>query len=294
MKALILAEEEHICEALVSQFQLRGREYYCASLDELDSERSAVELLGHFNIDVVINALRFAELDTESNDTIVDTVTGLALICHQQQIPLIQLSSSRVYDGCDEGVHVETEDPVPASRQGVMLGRLEELVRGTCPRRIILRTGPIFSVVGDNLLTDLLGRFGQGGAVALADEGQGCPIHAMDLARVISAIVDQLSCGIECWGTYHYCSSDPVSYYQYGETVLAVMSQYTDIAAAGVTLEPCADVDPDWQTPLLNCEKILHTFGIKQLPWRSFIVDAVKEALAVEDEVESVSGTDDS
>ncbi len=36
-------------------------------------------------------------------------------------------------------------------------------------------------------------------------------------------------------------------------------------------------MDEDWQRPLLNCEKILNTFGIKQLPWRAFIAPTIKK-----------------
>ena len=175
------------------------------------------------------------------------------------------------------GRHREEDDVAPASRVGALLWRMEERVRAACKQHIILRTGPLFSAQGDNLLTSLIARLKDGATLALSTTGNSCPVHVSDLARVVSAIIDQLSCGAEPWDTYHYCSSDPVSSYLFAETVLAVVSQYRPAGAQPPLLESQDTADTRWPHPLLNCDKLLNTFGIKQLPWRAFLVPAVKQ-----------------
>ena len=202
---------------------------------------------------------------------------------------MLQLSGSQVFDGLDGGRHREEGPATPASRAGALLWRMEELVR-EAPRHLILRTAPIYSALGDNLLTRLLADFRRGGAIERSTGGQCCPTWAGDLARVISAIVDQVSCDAGCSGTYHYTSSDPVSNYQFAETTLAVASQFLDTEALGLSLEIAVDMDVEWPRPLLNCEKIRNTFGIKQMPWRSSISSVVQQVFDGEEHEQSHVG----
>ena len=87
---------------------------------------------------------------------------------------------------------------------------------------LILRLGPIFSFEGANLITQMLGQLGeQGGSLVMDNNLRGCPVSAEDAARVLSALLDQLSTGIQADGIYHYCSSDSATYYEFAEALLA-------------------------------------------------------------------------
>lgn len=279
MKVLLIASVGQIREALVEQLTLRGRQFDVVgtqwfSPDSCDSEAS---LTVPADIDVVINTLSLECLEQLADESLVQSLTILAQACERAGVPILMLSNSQVFDGIDGGRHRELDQVVPASRVGALLSRMETLLAECCSRYIIVRAGPIFSSVGDNLLTTLLTRFQRGEQLHLSSSGKSCPVHAKDLARVLSAIVDQLSCGCESWGTYHYCSSDPATSYQFGETVLAVASQFSSASEQSLLLEPIDTADTYWPRPLLKCENILNTFGIKQLPWRSFVVPTVKK-----------------
>jgi dTDP-4-dehydrorhamnose reductase len=235
------------------------------------------------DIEVVVNALSLECLQQGlGGDNLIESLLLLAQACAQRAIPLIQLSSSEVFDGFDGGRHREVDDVVPASQIGALLSRMEALLPDSCSRHIVLRVGPVFSSREDNLLTRLLEKFQRGETLSFSSGGKCSPLHSKDLARVLSAIIDQLSCGCESWGTYHYNSSDPASSYQFAETVLAVLSQYTQSNDRPLMLESIDAVDLDWSKPVLNCEKILNTFGIKQLPWRAFVVPTVKKIFEAE------------
>ncbi|ARN74495.1 SDR family oxidoreductase [Oceanicoccus sagamiensis] len=281
MKVLIIALDHQIRNALEAQLDIRGREYESVGLEwikhegPVDVQNPPLRIPN--DISVVVNALSLECLEQHlADEELIESLALVAQACEQAAIPILQLSNSQVFDGTEGGRYRETDEVVPVSRIGALLSRMEELLRGSCHRHIILRTGPLFSAVGDNLVTLLLAEFQQGETLRLCNGASSCPMHAQDLARVVSAIIDQLSCGCESWGTYHYCSSDPANEYQFAETVLAVASQYTQSSEHPLKLEPNESSESDWPRPLMNCEKILHTFGIKQLPWRAFVVPTVK------------------
>lgn len=282
MKVLLIAAEGQVQEALVEYFTLRKRSFDVVGRDWLAAadNLSAATLTIPADIGVVLNTLSLDCLTQPLNESQLLSFVDLAQACERADIPLMLLSSCQVFDGVDGGRHREKDQVSPASIAGAQLSKMEALLAEHCSRPIILRTGPVFSGVGDNLLTALLAQFQLGEPLCLSSSGKSCPVHAQDLARVFSAIIDQLSCGCESWGVYHYCSSDPATYHQFGEAVLAAASQYLPESEQSLLLEPLDTADSNWPSPLLKCGKILNTFGVKQLPWRSFIMPTVKAIFA--------------
>ena len=281
MKVLVIAQEGQIRDALEKQLTLRDRAYQCVgpAWFGVGAKKAVVAGAGvklPKGVSVVFNALSLELFEQTPDQGLLAPLVQLAQACHRRGVPLILLSSSMVYGEVD-GVHRESEPPVPGNAAGELLLRMEQAVTEQCEQSIVLRTGPLFSSMGDNLLTNLLRNFENGQALQLSNAGDSCPLHTSDLARVVSAIIDQLSCGAEVWGTYHYCSADYVSSYQFAEAVLAVVSQYEKGANQTLKLQPVEAADTRWSRPLLNCEKILNTFGVKQLPWRAFIAPTVKK-----------------
>lgn len=275
MKVLVITQDSQIRDALVTQFGIRNRSFVC-----VDDDCSAIHhdvLMIPPDIDIVVNALSVDELQRPS---VLERVEQLASACARAKIVLIQLSGSQVFDGLVGGRHRE-EDAADDSGSciGTSLLRVEHIIAESCPRHIILRTGLFFSAVGSNVLTVLLNRFKVQKPLLLSSVGNTCPIHTSDLARVISGLIDQVSCGGKAWGIYHYHSSDAASHFKFAETVLAAVSQFDDRLAEGVDLVSVDEVDAAWSQPLLNCEKILNTFGIKQLPWRSYVMPSVKQII---------------
>jgi len=200
----------------------------------------------------------------------------VAKACQRSKIPYLYISSSRVFSGQLERPYTEEDFPDNEETIGQLLANAEQLVRDSCERHLILRLGPIFSYEGTNLITQMLGPMLQGGSLVLDNNLRGCPVAAADGARVVSALLDQLSTGLETWGIFHYGSSDTATYYEFAEAMLAAASQFSEFGSSAVQLER----EPDGLAPLnrtLDCSKIRSTFAIKQVPWRSAIADIVKQ-----------------
>jgi dTDP-4-dehydrorhamnose reductase len=121
----------------------------------------------------------------------------------------------------------------------------------------------------------MLGEMMRGESLVLDNNLRGCPVASSDGARVISALLDQVSAGAELWGTYHYSSSEAATYYEFAEAILASASQFSEFGADAVELERMP-VDAPSLNRSLECSKIRNTFAIKQLPWRNAIADMVR------------------
>ncbi len=242
------------------------------------SERQAKKAARRASCEVIIDTRVVSALDAreELHELDVERCHWLAKACQRSDIRYLYLSSARVYSGSHDRPYTEFDQPDNSESVGQLLGRAESLVKDTCDGHLILRLGPIFSARGDNSLTYLLDQFAAGGSVTLDNNLSGCPVDAGDAARVIAAIVDQISTGADAWGVYNYASSDATHCYEFAEALLACASQYSAIAESSVELLAPEEVG-DPLNRALECSRILNTFAIKQVPWRGFVADAVKQ-----------------
>src|SRR5690606_4415759 len=100
----------------------------------------------------------------------------------------------------------------------------------------------------------------------------GQPVAVKDLARVMAAIILQLDCGAEAWGTYKYAGAEESTLYELGLSIAGMPG-----IPGGTKV---VDEVPEWGhlEPVNNtmvCTKIRNTFGIKQLPWRTWLTEEV-------------------
>jgi dTDP-4-dehydrorhamnose reductase len=281
VKVLVLGTDSPLGQALAEYLQKLAR-HECVLMSRAacrwKSERQAKKVVARAKCDIVVD-LRI-EAAGDGGDQIQELdlkrCHWVAKACQRSKIPYLYISSSRVFSGQLERPYTEEDLPDNEETIGQLLANAEQLVSDSCERHLILRLGPIFSYEGTNLITQMLGPMLQGGSLVLDNNLRGCPVAAADGARVVSAVLDQLSAGLEPWGIFHYGSSDTATYYEFAEAMLAAASQFSEFGSSAVQLER----EPDGLAPLnraLDCSKIRSTFAIKQVPWRSAIADIVKQ-----------------
>jgi dTDP-4-dehydrorhamnose reductase len=242
------------------------------------SERQAKKSVARAKCDLVVDLRIEAAGDggVQIQELDLKRCRWVAKACQRGGITYLYVSSSRVFSGRLERPYQEEDQPDNEESVGVLLRRAEEAVVGTCERHLLLRLGPIFSYQGTNLIPQMLEPLREGDSLILDDNLRGCPVAADDGARVILALLDQVGTGLQPWGTFHYGSADTATYYEFAEALLASASQFFEFTAATVQLER----EPGEMRPLnraLDCTRILNTFGIRQVAWRSAISDLVKE-----------------
>jgi len=249
MRVLLIGADTSIGIALQSHLLRWGRhevELLNGSACRWKSERQAKKAARRGGCDLIIDARIVAACDSGEilHDIDVKRCHWLAKACQRSAISQLLLQA-------------------------------EAFVRETCDAHLILRLGPVFPARGVNVLTHMLGQLTAGGTLTLDNNLTGCPVDSGDAARVVAAVVDQVSAGAESWGTYNYCSSDPTHCYEFAEVLFAGASQFTEFGRAAVQLR--ANADPEVQlNRQLDCSRIRNTFAVKQVAWRGTVADAVK------------------
>ena len=143
----------------------------------------------------------------------------------------------------------------------------------------MLRSGWVFGSRQGGFLDRLLAHVESGDEIRLQSNLDGAPTPAEDLARVINTVVWQLYYGADCWGVYHYSGSEVTTSMGFTDTLIALASQYGEVDLDGVQLIEVNNLSgPETSKyPLLDCEKILEAFGVKQRTWRSALTAAIKK-----------------
>ena len=284
MRVLLLGSDSPLGQALTDYLQRLGRHDVLAmsrAACRWKSERQAKKSVARAKCDCVVDMRIEAAGDGGEPIQEVDLKRchWVAKACQRAAIPYLYVSSSRVFSGQLDRPYTEEDLPDSEETVGRLLSQAEELVKGSCERHLVLRLGPVFSYEGTNLITQMLGPMLEGGSLVLDNNLRGCPVAAADGARVVSAILDQLSTGMESWGIFHYGSSDTATYYEFAEALLASASQFSEFSSSAVQLEREAEGLPPLNR-MLECTRIRNTFAIKQVPWRNAIADLVKQYYA--------------
>ncbi|MFO7994799.1 MAG: sugar nucleotide-binding protein [Marinobacter sp.] len=225
--------------------------------------------------DLIVNALwlanpEVAEKDPEAAHKVSFSLPlALAEFARDRNMALLQLSSCYVFDGRKQSAYIASNPGQPGNELGNWQWESEQAVRTLLPRHIILRTG--WS----------LGRFirkvqsvaARSDVIRLPGKCHGQPVTVSDLARVITAIVQQIDCGAEVWGTYQYAGAEDISLYELGLAITGLSGipggiRVVDEMPAWATLEPA--------NTTMICTKIRNTFGVKQLPWRSGLAEELE------------------
>lgn len=178
----------------------------------------------------------------------------------EQDIPLVLLSSAKVFDYNEVG---SLEDDEMTGDMGLI--SLENQARKQL-RHLIVRVNQPFSLLSGDFAVQLLAKARSEDTLKLDNLIRIAPTPADDIAQVIHALLQQISCDESLWGTYHYCSVESTTEYGFAEVLLAEARQYEDLAH--VTLEELDDDECAPSETILDSKLIKHTFGIKPKPWR--------------------------
>ena len=286
MKVLLIGGAGQVGLELQKLLQEKDIDFYAPGRAELDFEtpEQIEECMNRYQPDMVINATSFSDPVRAENEPSRcfrinrDAIAELADKCQEYGCCLIHVSTYRVFDGMKEGAYTEKDTPNPIGVLGTSRWQAEQQIRQRCPKHIILRLSWVISEYRNNLLPHLLEQITEKKELAVVPDQLGCPTPAEDAARVIVAMLQQLDCGAEVWGTYHYAGSEPVSENSFAEIVIAEASQYSPLKVRKLRMVKVSEregVQPPANASL-SCNKILNTFGVHTRPWRNTLSRLIK------------------
>ena len=298
LKILVTGAKGQVGAAVCQRALKMGMSVVWFDAKNLDlSDLAAIKtVVGKHKPKFVVNCASYSVVDlAEANPDEAyrinrDGSANIAQACADLNVPLLHLSTDYVFDGSEHLPINEQAAVDPVNIFGHSKAAGEALVREICPKHIILRVGWIFSSRGNNFVLRTLNQIRSQDEVMAVDDQFGCPTDAVDVARVLLAMIQQISCGIEVWGTYHYSGAEVVTWKGFAEAILASVKFQADTQAQ--TIVPVRS--DEWQATaprpaftVLDCKKILGTFGIRQRPWRSGLVKVIN-SLAYQAEMEAL------
>ncbi|MEQ5836847.1 sugar nucleotide-binding protein [Marinobacter sp. NFXS9] len=218
--------------------------------------------------DLIVNTLwhndpEAAECDPEAiREWTFSIPMALAEHARAHDIALIQLSTCYVFDGRKQSAYITSNPGQPFSQLGNWQWECEQALRTLLPRHLILRTG--WSL--DRFIRKITASAEGATQLELSSRHRGQPVALKDLARVIRALVLQIDCGAEVWGTYQYAGAEEISQYELGLEIVNALPELSEVHVVD-KVPAWAKLEPENTT--LGCIKIRNTFGVKQQPWRT-------------------------
>lgn len=213
--------------------------------------------------------------DVDNTEHIAEWIEQLI----EQDIPLVILSSAKVFDYNEVG-SLENDD---MTGDPVLIA-LEDQARKQL-RHLIVRVNQPFSLLSGDYAVQLLAKARSQNCLTLDNLIRIAPTPADDIAQVIHALLQQISCDESLWGTYHYCSVESTTEYGFAEVLLAEARQYEDLAH--VSLAELDDADCLPHETILDSKLIKHTFGIQPKPWRQALSRLMRRYYRADEKTDS-------
>lgn len=279
MKLMVVGSESQVGGELVSLLETQGVDFVAFDSDEqlFIDHRDIVQLIQEHQPDFLINSTLYPFVDRAEEEIErcrlknLEIPRALAKACQEADIPMLHLTSPYLFDGDKVGPYTEKDTPNPVNLYGEIHQVSEEAVSSILEKHIIIRLGLVFSSGEDNFVGRVLDHGGEDERMEVIGQQLACPTSACSAAEVLLAICKQLSCDINVWGTYHYCDVEAVTRREFLKAVIEEAERHPELKARHVEQVSSAQHKGSAKRPMnavLNCQKLLYTFGIKQRSWR--------------------------
>lgn len=202
---------------------------------------------------------------------------ALTQSCAARDIPLIHVSSYQVFDAqqgsVEEGVKPEPNEPLSLS-----LLAAENIILGGARNMVLRMPWTLMScsaALEDEGLLDrackaLLGT----SELQVSDEVAGFVMSWPEVARAVTAMIQQVLCGAENWGVFHIRSSDSCSEAEFADAVARLLKSEGFSVANVVAVKGGGYLMQ--RSALLGGRRSVDDFGIQQRSFRVGLKGAVQ------------------
>ena len=233
--------------------------------------------------DVVVNAAAYTAVDrAETEPEIARRINAagpaaLACGCAELGAALVHVSTDYVFDGRKNGAYRE-DDPVnPLSVYGRTKLEGERAVRDTLPRHVIIRTSWVFSAQGSNFVKTMLRIGPERGEVRVVADQFGSPTSARHIAQAIATIVTAVSEDRGTWGTFHFASAEPVSWFDFARAIFDAAELPAPVKVSPITAAEFGAAAQRPANSVLDCARIRAAYGIERPSWRAALNQTLAE-----------------
>jgi dTDP-4-dehydrorhamnose reductase len=256
---------------------------------DITNRAAIAEALRRHSPTLVVNAAAYTKVDlaeTEIEAARQGNEVGPGIIgeaCAAAGVPLVQISTDYVFDGCKLDAYVEGDPIAPIGAYGRSKAAGERAVRQATAHHLIMRTSWIYGEFGHNFLKTMLRLATTRDELRVVDDQRGCPTSTRDLADAILRIAPRLIARDEVWGTYHFAGSGVTTWHGFAGRIVAAQAPITG-RKPRVTAITSAEFPTPARRPAnseLDCSLFARTFGFGGRPWTEE-TDAITAVLVAE------------
>ncbi|MBR9910478.1 MAG: sugar nucleotide-binding protein [Gammaproteobacteria bacterium] len=233
------------------------------------------------DVSIVVNTAGWSEAPTEAQQQeLVLTATALGEAARAGSCSVIQLSSYRVFGGENKSSYDEADTPQPISAAGEAFLRAEQVLAASLEHYICLRLSWVLDITGNAIFHRLLQDLTTPGPeLVVTHQRRGAPLSAMEVGRVVRAMVQQIFCGAENWGAIHLASGDPCSSAEITEVVAEILARkgalQREWRAEALSVEQLEELgEPD--SAVLTVRRCRDNFGYQVKSWRQGLSHLVR------------------
>jgi dTDP-4-dehydrorhamnose reductase len=202
----------------------------------------------------------------------------LAEISNHLNVPMLHLSNAYVFDGEKKLGYNENDDPNPLGVYGRATLEGERAV-AEHNSHIIIRSGWLFGRWKRGLIKSWIRAAKKNDGQVSVTRRRFSPTHTGDLASAILAVCQQVDCGANVWGTYHYSGLETKRESEFVQQCLKYAASHDEDIYQ--LLDSIKLVERESRTPeivnsTLSSKKIFDTFGIKQRTWHGHLQEVIK------------------
>lgn len=270
-RILVTGGDGQLAQAL-QQTLLNQQTVFC-SKNELDiaSEDQINQFFLKYRPEWVINTAAYTQVDAaEAHPQLALQVNyrgakQLAIACARSHIPLLHLSTDYLFDGETKAPYKENDKPKPVNQYGLSKWLGEAAIRSRLKQHLILRVSGIFSQYKTNFVKTIFKLSQTQNRLEIVSDQLSCPTAAYDIAM---AILQLINASVTRWGTYHFCSTPPISWYEFAQAVMSYVPSHQVTEIKAISTKDYASLAKRPAYSALDCSKIKSHYGIEQPCWQ--------------------------
>lgn len=191
-------------------------------ITDIDSLR---DIVGKYNISVVVNCAAYTNVDKAETDvdlcTLLNTKApeNLAIVMKEVAGTLIHISTDYVFGGAPYNIPCkEDQKGTPTGVYGLTKLQGEEAIKAINCNHIIIRTAWLYSEFGKNFVKTMLSLTANKEELNVVFDQTGTPTYALDLANVIYDIIENNKYrGND--GIYHFSNEGVCSWFDFTKMI---------------------------------------------------------------------------
>lgn len=243
---------------------------------DITDKEAISALIADISPDIIINCAAYTNVDGCVKDPeLAYRANGLgpqnlALICQQQDIPLVQISTNEVFDGTDAKPYQEWMPINPPNAYGRSKAAGEFNVRSIWHKSYIVRTAWLYAPTGRNFIHAILRRARETGQIKVVTDEIGNPTSAHDLAVAIAQLIKTGQ-----YGTYHFVNKGSCSRWEFANEIcrLAGLENVSNAPILGSEFKRPSTPPPYGQLANIAGAAI----GIELRPWQDALADCLAQ-----------------